>query len=145
MTRKAITMSTITLSCKTYVDDKGVTHIDIEQTGTGGVKGTTERRQLDWQELEHEDQIFGKVKGKSRWIALSEVSEPWMKEGWLPEMSEGDTKMIQSYVESVGNGWTADQIWGFAEVNGERRYVRRAIVRKGKDEKKTRLVYDYSK
>lgn len=50
---------------------------------------------------------------------------------------------VQAYAESVGNGWTANQIWGFEVINGERRYVRHVIVRKGDDWKLARLVYDY--
>ena len=46
-------------------------------------------------------------------------------------------------VESQGNGWTAHQIWGFAEINGVRKYSRRVVVRKGKDVKRARLVYDF--
>lgn len=46
--RKAISIATITLDVKQYRDDEGVEHIDIEQTATGGVKGTTENRTLDW-------------------------------------------------------------------------------------------------
>lgn len=144
MTRKGIGLATLTLHCKTYTDEAGTTHIDIDQTITGGLKGTSEHRQLDWQTGEHEDHVFGKVRGQSRWIALGEVQDPWMKEGWLPEMSEGDNKMVQSYVESVGGGWVADQIWGFAEVEGVRRYVRRAVVTKGSTRKQARLVYDYA-
>lgn len=41
-------MATITLAVKQYRDDDGVEHIDIEQTATGGIKGTTENRTLDW-------------------------------------------------------------------------------------------------
>jgi len=40
-TRKAIGLATLTLHTKQYEKD-GVTHIDIEQTATGGIKGTTE-------------------------------------------------------------------------------------------------------
>ena len=50
---------------------------------------------------------------------------------------------VQALAESIGNGWTADQIWGFEEVNGERRYVRHVVARKGDDWKLARLVYDY--
>lgn len=50
---------------------------------------------------------------------------------------------MQALAESIGNGWTADQIWGFEEVNGERRYVRHVVARKGDDWKLARLVYDY--
>lgn len=46
--RRAISLATITLDIKQYRDDEGVEHIDIEQTATGGIKGTTENRTLDW-------------------------------------------------------------------------------------------------
>lgn len=141
--RKAIGLATLTLTVKQYVDDKGDTHIDIDQTATGGIKGTSEHRTLNWGELEHTDHIFGTVKGRSRYVPLSEVTDDFLKKGWLPEMSEGDAKMIQSYVESVGGGWTADQIWGFEEVNGERRYTRHALVKKGDQFQTARLVYDW--
>lgn len=47
-TRKAIQLATVTLDINQYRDDNGVEHIDIEQTATGGIKGTTENRTLDW-------------------------------------------------------------------------------------------------
>ena len=51
---------------------------------------------------------------------------------------------MQAVADSIGgNGWTADQIWGFEEIKGERRYVRHVVVRKGDDWKLARLVYDY--
>jgi hypothetical protein len=69
----------------------------------------------------------------------------FLTEGWLPESAEGD--VVESYVENESKGWTAWQIWGFAEVdvNGEkqRRHVRRAVVRKGKEVVRVRLVYSY--
>ena len=61
-----------------------------------------------------------------------------MKEGWLDEPD-----YIESYVESQGNGWTANQLWGFAETGGVRKYTRRVIVKKGKEIKRARLVYDF--
>ena len=47
MTRKLISVATITLDIKHYTEE-GTEHIDIEQTATGGIKGTTENRILDW-------------------------------------------------------------------------------------------------
>jgi hypothetical protein len=85
MTRKAISWATITLHTKQYVEESK-THIDIEQTATGGVKGTTENRTLDWNERSHSDYMFGDLKGRSEWIAPG--SEKWdalegfMKDGW---------------------------------------------------------------
>jgi hypothetical protein len=37
----------------------GTEHIDIAQTLTGGIKGTTELRTLDWQERQHSDESHG--------------------------------------------------------------------------------------
>ncbi|MCJ1265475.1 hypothetical protein MMC22_005353 [Lobaria immixta] len=137
--RKAIALSTITLSIKQYVDDGGVTHIDIEQTATGGIK-TTELRTLDWQVRDHEDRVFGKVDAQARWVKLADVDDDaFLKTGW--DDLEGEH--VQGYVESKTNGWTADQIWGFEYVHEKRYHVRHAVVRKGDDWKQARLVYDY--
>lgn len=104
--RKAIALSTITLSIKQYVDDGGVTHIDIEQTATGGIK-TTELRTLDWQVRDHEDRVFGKVDAQARWVKLADVDDDdFLKSGW--DDLEGEH--VQSYVKSKTNGWTADQV-----------------------------------
>lgn len=63
--RKAIALATVYLAVKEYVDDDGQTHIDIEQTATGGIKGTSEKRTLNWKvpEGNHKDGIFGEVEG----------------------------------------------------------------------------------
>lgn len=104
--RKAIALSTITLSIKQYVDDGGVTHIDIEQTATGGIK-TTELRTLDWQVRDHEDRVFGKVDAQARWVKLADVDDDaFLKTGW--DDLEGEH--VQGYVTSKTNGWTADQV-----------------------------------
>ena len=64
-----------------------------------------------------------------------------MTEGWDQECKDGD--VILSYTESTANGWTAVQVWGFATVDGVRRHVRRIYSKKGKEEHRIRLVYDY--
>ena len=106
--RKAISLATVYLTIKEYVDpDTLLTHIDIQQVATGGVGGNTENRTLDWTYRDHKDGIFGQVKGKSRWIALKDVDDDeFLKTGW--DDMEGEH--VQAYVESVGNGWTADQV-----------------------------------
>jgi len=146
--RKAIALSTVYLSVKQYVDENGHTHIDIEQTATGGIKGTTENRELDWVEREHEDHIFGSLKGKSRWLTLDGVDDPWSKEGWLEGDEEASgpagEKHIESFVKNEGKGWTGDQIWGFAIIDGKRYYTRRVVVKKDDTVLKARLVYNFS-
>ena len=64
-----------------------------------------------------------------------------MKSGWLPESAEDG--VIQTYVENDERGWTADQLWGFEEIDGARRYVRHALIKKGDKIKTMKLVYDY--
>jgi hypothetical protein len=138
--RKAIGIASITLHTKHTTDEKGIDHIDIEQTGTAGIKGTTEKRILDSEEREHEDYIFGHVKGRSRWVKLDDLKEEYLKKGWLPFPEKG---AIESYVERMDESWTATQIWGFEEINGERRHARHVIVQSPQKKIEARLVYDY--
>lgn len=67
--------------------ETGVTHIDIKQTATGGIKGTTELRTLDWQVREHTDHIFGTLESRCRWVDIdadeTAVPDEFLKQGWL--------------------------------------------------------------
>jgi len=150
--RKAIGMMTVTLIIRQEVEADGVTVVTIQQPGTAGIKGTEEKRNIPvaggdklWRD--HEDHVFGHVKGYTQWIKNEDLSdsdedEAFLKAGWVDGPDH-----VDSYVESQGNGWVARQIWGFAEVESAgqtvRKYVRRVVVRKGKDFKRARLVYDY--
>jgi hypothetical protein len=135
------------LSCKQYTENS-VTHIDIDQTATGGIKGTSENRTLDWTFREHKDHIFGDLNGRNRWVTLDQVDDDFLKEEWL----EGDEekggpegeKHVQSFVKNERSGWTAEQIWGFSIVDGKRYYTRRVTVIKGDKVMKVRLVYNWS-
>ncbi|KAF4628055.1 hypothetical protein G7Y89_g10089 [Cudoniella acicularis] len=146
-TRKAISLATVTLHVKQYVDEAGVTHCDIEQTATGGIKGTTETRQYDWTPREHEDYLFGKVAGKSRWANLDILHDDFCKEGWL----EGDEEKggpagevhVEGFVDNEEKGWTAEQVWGFSIVDEQRYYTRRVVVTKGSEALKVRLVFNW--
>lgn len=148
-TRKAISLATVSLACKQYKDEQSVTHIDIEQTATGGLKGTTELRVLDWSLREHDDQIFGKLKGQTRWSTFQDITENFLKEGWLDGDEEKagpeGEKHVESSVVNEEKGWKAQQIWGFAIVDGQRYHVRRVVVTKGKEALMVRLVYNFVK
>ncbi|KAG4427076.1 hypothetical protein IFR05_017441, partial [Cadophora sp. M221] len=147
-TRKAIGLATVTLHTKQYIEGT-ITHIDIEQTATGGVKGTTELRALDWEERSHSDHVFGNIKGRARWSTFQEITDDYLKEDWL----EGDEEVAgpegEKHIESLAineeKGWTARQIWGFAIIDGQRYYVRRVVVSKGSDVLRVRLVYNWQK
>lgn len=149
MTRKAISWATVTLHVKQYIDEAGLTHIDIANTATGGIKGTTELRTLDFVQRKHEDSMFGSMEGKSRWISIgspeAQEVDSWLLEGWLEEGEEsgpnGETK-IHSIVKSTDKGWGTEQVWGFAIVDGKRYYTRRLTTKKGDKTIRIRLVYD---
>jgi len=150
LTRKAIAWATITLHVKQY-SEAGVVHIDIDQTATGGIKGTTELRVLNWSEKSHKDHLFGEVKGRSRWTDVGaegwDALDSYLKEGWLTGDSEksgpnGEVH-VQSWVENTKDGWIANQIWGFIEIEGTRYYARRVVVTKGDKALKVRMVYKW--
>ncbi len=64
---------------------------------TGGIKGTEELRSLDWTWRDHEDGIFGKLKGRTRWVKLVDLAAgdgtvesdlEFLKRGWEGELTE---------------------------------------------------------
>lgn len=77
----------------------------------------------------------------ARFLKLSEVEDDYLKEGWSQDCIDGE--IIDSVNESVTDGWRAVQVYGFADVNGERKHVRRIVTTKGKQVEKIRLVYDW--
>jgi len=144
-TRRAISLATITLYVRHYKDDSNVEHIDIDQTLTG-IPGTTENRILDWTFRENEDYLFGAVLGRSRRVQLDEIDNEFLRKGWLPDTVEHGA--INSYVKSdtpkSNTTWIAEQIWGFEEINGERRYVRHVdFIGPNNEHIQARLVYDF--
>ncbi|EGE00299.1 hypothetical protein TMEN_2520 [Trichophyton mentagrophytes] len=173
-TRKAIGLATITLHIKEYTEED-IVHIDIAQTLTGGISGTTEKRELGWNVREHTDHIFGSVRGQTRFIGSKKdgsktvpdleiqtkvgkeeedagvakffngdvLADGSASDGWAVDESEGSEPFLQSWVESVDNGWTAEQVWGFEVINGARYYTRRIVVAKNGVCSKVRLVYGY--
>lgn len=149
-------MATLTLHTKQYVAPPGppadpaappCTHIDIEQTGTAGMKGTSEKRCLDNVFREHSDWLFGHVKGQTKWLTAADITDAYLSSGWLEGPEEqggpnGETHLM-SHVESIDAGWTATQIWGFKLFDGVRKYARNVVISKGKERVELLLVYDY--
>lgn len=143
-------MMTVTLHIRQFVDSDGLEHIDIEQPGAAGIKGTSEKRNLNGEWKDHEDHVFGAVKGRTKWIKLSELKDDGGDEAFLKKYwddSEKDGEFVDSYVESQGNGWTAHQVWGFSEVQSGgqkmRKYIRYVVVRKKDEVRRARLIYDF--
>lgn len=103
--RKAIGVATITLHIKHHRDGD-VEKIDVDQILTGGLRGTSECRTLDWAEREHTDYIFGRVMGRSRRVTLDAVEDAFLRDGWVAH----DHGLIESFVLSADNAWTAQQV-----------------------------------
>lgn len=172
----------MTLHVKEYADsaDPKVYHIDVDQTITGGIPASSEARVLDWQAREHTDNIFGTVKGRSRFIRATKgedgtarpavefyskaggeadarlqkflrgetlvdgsASEGFVIEDEGAEFGEGEGLFLQSFVDNEASQWTAEQIWGFEVINGERRHTRRVAVAKNGKVEIARLVYSF--
>ncbi|KAI5366241.1 hypothetical protein Slin15195_G077630 [Septoria linicola] len=139
--RQAANYSAIQVNLTQYKGDDGLLHVDQEQISTGNVK-QLEPRILDGETRERDIQYWGKVSGWNKYVKLAEVTQDaFLTQDWDQECKDGD--VLLSYTESVGNGWTAVQVWGFATVDGVRRHVRRIYSKKGKEEHRIRLVYDY--
>ncbi|KAI0137081.1 hypothetical protein BJ170DRAFT_43196 [Xylariales sp. AK1849] len=154
VTRKAIGLATITLHTKQYTDAEGLVHIDIDQTATGGIKGTSENRVIGAPLVHHSDWLFGKVEARSEWLAgplaehesIKEHGVDHLAKGWLEGDEEktgpGGVAHLVTWVVSE-NGWTACQVWGFQTIGGERRYARNVVIKKGDKKVDLRLVYDF--
>ncbi|KAJ5168158.1 uncharacterized protein N7482_003752 [Penicillium canariense] len=59
------------------------------------------------------------------------------------EFGEGEGLWMQSFVVNDEKGWTAEQIWGFELVDGQRRHTRRVAVTKEGQVELARLVYKF--
>lgn len=141
-------MMSVQLNIKEYQDEQGLWHIDVEQPGAAGIKGTTELRTIDGKEADHEDHIFGHIVGTNDWKKVSELTGDdaedveYLKADWL------DDEVIDNMAVNSKSGWTARQVWGFqhAVVNGEtkRMYARNVVVKKKDKFVRAKLIYDYS-
>ncbi|KAH9944033.1 uncharacterized protein BXZ73DRAFT_73668 [Epithele typhae] len=147
LTRKAISVAVINLSIKHYTDDNGVEHIDIDQTLSGGIPGTAEYRTFDGTERTNEDHVFGPVLSKSMRVPLGEIETNWLKQDWMDE-SFVDEGVIATTAKSdtgkSGKTWYSEQVWGFEQVDGTKRYARHVFFKGPQGEEiNVRLVYDY--
>lgn len=116
--RKAIALATLTIVATHFKDDSGVEHIDINQSLSGGVGASTERRTMDWAERKHEDGVFGAVIGRSRRLKVEDIEDEFLKKDWLPDVIEhGVVNSIAiSDTEKSHTTWIAEQVGRFEPV-----------------------------
>jgi len=147
--RRAISMFTLTLVVKHYADEGGFEHIDIQQTLSGGISGTTEYRTLDWEERNINDDVFGALIAQSKRIKAEEVDDEFLRSGWTEDAVEDGLilAVARSDTSKSGMEWKAELTWGFEVLDGERRYARH--VKFTSSDKKDgpifkHLYYDYA-
>ncbi|EMC95170.1 hypothetical protein BAUCODRAFT_157666 [Baudoinia panamericana UAMH 10762] len=138
--RQAVAFSTVTNTTSQYTDKDGKLHLDQKQVSTGGITNEEERT-IDGEWHESANKIWGKVKGRSRMVKVSELDDDFLKEGWAQDCLEGE--VLESVNESLSDTWKATVIFGFADVNGERKHVRRITCVKGNHREKMRQVWDW--
>lgn len=130
ITRKIIGVATVTLNVKEYVEPADsssstpVVKIDISQTLTGGLAGTTEKRITDWKVHAHQDHIFGNLEGQSR---LIRGSKSGANEKVVPDLevqTKIDDEKIAKFLKgetladgSETEGFLVDEIKAGGEVD----------------------------
>ncbi|KAJ5544660.1 hypothetical protein N7535_006947 [Penicillium sp. DV-2018c] len=173
--RKTLSLATVTIHVHQYQDKENpsVTAIDAQQVITGGIKGSTEERRLDWEPRERDDPVFGRVSSRSRFVsgkAEGDAVRPVLEvntstgnaeedakvqkfltgevladgsksDGFVGE--EGEGAFLQTLSRNLESGWTAEQVWGFEIVDGERLHARRIVVAKDGKVEYARLVYTF--
>ncbi|KAJ0415816.1 hypothetical protein BJY00DRAFT_292934 [Aspergillus carlsbadensis] len=133
------------------------TVIEIQVTATGGLAGTEERHVLDWSEQDHSDYVFGTTKhttglvsgkpdakgnmypefemrrevgdGKARRFLRGEILEDgtvskWFVGGGGPE----EVGWVHTFIRSVPEKWTVEQVWGFEQIDGHMCHARRFVA-----------------
>ncbi|KAK4897705.1 hypothetical protein LTR27_004477 [Elasticomyces elasticus] len=138
--RQAVQYSTITVTVKHYTGEDGKEHLDQKQVSTGGITNE-DLRKLDWEWNEVENFIWGKVRGRNRVTKVSELDDDFLKQGWSQDCVEDG--VVETVSKSLTSGWAATQIFGFADVDGQRKQVRRVLGRKGDQVERVMQVYDW--
>ncbi|KAJ3530261.1 hypothetical protein NMY22_g8646 [Coprinellus aureogranulatus] len=146
--RKAISIGTITLTFKHFIDDKGVEHFDIDNHLTGGIPGSQEKRPVDGVERPRSDMHFGPQLFYTKRRAPNDVDglSHFLKNGWTKDTLENgllETE-IKSDTAKSGTKWSEKHTWGIEEVNGERRFTRHLEFEGPKGQRSEVIMYfDY--
>ncbi|WPH02490.1 Hypothetical protein R9X50_00535500 [Acrodontium crateriforme] len=145
MVRQAVKYSNVTTVITQSTSETGHVKLHSVMQSTGGVKNE-ETWVLDGVEREKENWIWGKVKGNVKYIKISELEDEFLKEGWAQDCIDangGEGELIASEQFSLSDTWTAYQVIGFADVNGERRQVRKVVGKKGDQVERVRMIHDW--
>ncbi|KAJ9137154.1 Calycin [Pleurostoma richardsiae] len=139
LTRKVLTVGTFTLTIQETVDEAGLTHLVIDTKPGSGLPGTTERRVLNDEPSELTHPLFGKIRGRTKWLAPAELPSEWLGAGF----EDGTVKTMLMTTDHLDIDAITYQAGAFQVIKEERRYVRNVEVQRGDESQRVKLVYDY--
>ena len=112
-TRKILSSATLTLYIE-HCKNEYAEQIDIEQTLTGGISASPEDWTLDWTLRKSDNNIFGSTIGRARRIPVADITDEYLKSGWLPDVYQDGA--IESYAEADkeknSHSWKTDMVSG---------------------------------
>lgn len=141
--RKAATAASIHLNI-VQTDEQSIKM--AQSVTSGNIPGTTEDYTLDWEWRTNHDSFFGDVSGRSRWVSVEQSRQTEVLGDGEGEWIEGDSdgKLIEAEGKKEDGEWRAHHLWGFEQVDGQRRHTRRVYVENKKGENiRVRMVYDF--
>ncbi|KAG2350196.1 hypothetical protein BDR05DRAFT_4129 [Suillus weaverae] len=145
--RTAIANFTLTLEPTHFTDDDGVEHIDVKQTLSGGFKAPVDSLLLNGEESSKNDDLFGHLIAKSQRSKVDDLDIDFLKEGWSEDTLEDGliAGVVKSDTAKTGKDWVINVVWGFAVIDGVRRFARRyKFTTKDRSEPiYVKLYYDY--
>ncbi|KAG1721853.1 hypothetical protein EDD22DRAFT_854285 [Suillus occidentalis] len=145
--RTAIANFTLTLEPTQFTDDDGVEHIDVKQTLSGGFKAPADSLLLNGEESSKNDDLFGHLIAKSWRAKVDDLEIDFLKEGWSEDTLEDGliAGVVKSDTAKSGKDWVINVVWGFAVIDGVRRFARRfKFTTKDRSEPiYVKLYYDY--
>ena len=114
VTRKIVNTATITLYIKHYKDEEGVEHIDTKRIITGGITASPEKKTLDWTWRNGDNNLFGSTIGRARRIPVADITDEYLKSGWLPEVSRDGAIEVYGETDKEKNSlsWKSDVVSG---------------------------------
>ncbi|CAG7852296.1 SubName: Full=Uncharacterized protein {ECO:0000313/EMBL:CCA71139.1} [Serendipita indica DSM 11827] len=129
-------------------------HIDVTQS-VSGISSTQENRTFSGLPRPHEDYVFGPVIGMSKRVPASDISDPstvlgkyeFLQKNWTKDTLDAEKGLIYTTASSdtpkSNKTWTAEQVWGFEEIDGVKYFSRHVHFFTPDETVTARMIYDY--
>ncbi|KAG2369479.1 hypothetical protein BDR07DRAFT_661724 [Suillus spraguei] len=143
--RTAINNLPLTLEPSQYTEE-GVEHIVVKQVLTGGFQAPTDHLILNGKETFRNDTLFGHLIAKSWRSKVKDLDIEFLTEGWTEDTEEDGliAGIVKSDTDKTNKDWVIHVVWGFAIIDGVRRFARRfRFTIKDREPIFVKLYYDY--